>query len=150
MRRFAIASIAILLAMNTAKAVDDWEGSVKIEAGYKSGGGVPFDVALDVVYDRPGSAGLAWGTLRYGRSAERIYAHPICVGVFNQGQEVVVSGTVVKHFGGSAKWMTWEFEVGKKLIRVFPTSSENEARAYCEKPSGGYSGVFDYGYVIVR
>lgn len=149
MRRYAIASAAILIAMAPAGAIDDWDGSIKIEAGYKSAG-VPFEVAVDLMYARPGADGLAWGTLRYGRPAERIYAHPICVGVFSQGQEISVSGRIVRIFGGTASWMTWEFDVAKKRIRVFPSSSEAEARAYCDKPSGSYPGLFEYGYLVVR
>ncbi|HEX8167778.1 MAG TPA: hypothetical protein VF601_18570 [Beijerinckiaceae bacterium] len=122
---------------------------MKAEGGYTAGS-VSFDVALDAVYDRPGAQGYAWGTMRYGRSAERIYAHARCVGIFDQGKQASVAGPTVKYLGGASPWIVFEFDLQNQRIRVFGAASENEALAYCDKPSGSYPGAFDFGYIAVR
>lgn len=71
MRRAIIASIAILSAMGTAGAVDDWDGVVKVQSAYgnQTGTNTPqINIAVDVVYDKTGQRGNAWGTLSYGTS----------------------------------------------------------------------------------
>jgi hypothetical protein len=151
MFRLPISVLALGLTMASADALTlDWTGSVKAEGGYKSGGGVSFGVALDVVYERPGAAGQAWGTMRYGRDAERIYAHAGCVGTFNNGEQAVVAGPTVKYIGGASPWIIFEFDLPQQRIRVFGAPSEQDGRAFCDKASGQFPGALEFGYVVLR
>jgi hypothetical protein len=149
---YVISALGFLVLL-TAGAVNaapvDFTGSVKAEAGYKAPPtSIAVEIAVDVVYDE---AGIAWGTMRYGREAERIYANASCVGKFSNGEQVAVSGKIAKVIQpeGPGDWVTFEFDVKNQKCRVHFHKSEKEALENCKKPTV-HPADFVYGYVIVK
>ena len=90
MRTLGTAVIVILALSAGAAGANDWTRVVKAQAAYdnKSPNQPQLNLTVDVVYDKPGRTGKAWGTMSYMRPAEgavptaRIYAHALCVGYF--------------------------------------------------------------------
>ena len=153
--------MAIALAVGVARA-DDWAGAVKVLASYDNPDPTlaEVNVTVDVVYDTPGSKGLAWGTMSYQRRAQagvpqlELYYHALCVGRWNSGNNYSVAGVLVKAVGTgpATNYMTFEFDVGGKKWRTFGSAgaTEADARATCDKQSGLFPGTFNHGYVIAK
>lgn len=159
MRKFIIASAVVLFTMGTAGATDDWNGVVKAQAAYDTPGQPQLNVTVDVVYDKPGRTSKAWGTLSYlhpalasaGAPKLRIYAHALCVGTFNSGNQASVAGKIVQALGAAAPdYIVFEFDVLNKKIRAITKTTEAAARASCAVQTGVFPGVFNHGYVIVN
>jgi hypothetical protein len=159
MRRFIIATAAVLFTIGTAGATDDWNGVLKAQAAYDTANQPQLNITVDVVYDKPGRASRAWGTLSYMHPAQaissapklRIYAHPLCVGVFNSGNNASVAGQIVQALGAATPdYIVFEFDVLNKRIRTVTKTTEAAARAMCVQQSGIFPGVFNHGYVIVN
>jgi len=115
------------------------------------------NITVDVLYGKTGQRGEAWGTLSYMHRGTamnpqaRIYAHAICVGRFNAGNQYTVSGTVAQAFFVPApKFLTFEFDIANKKLRAITPATLGDARALCAQQTGLYPGIFNHGYVVAK
>jgi hypothetical protein len=159
MRKIMIASTAILSFCGVASA-GDWSGTVKVLAAYdytQDSTAPELNITADVVYDRYGPQGAAWGTISYQRRAqgiyvqESIYANALCVGKFNGGNNYSIAASVVKVVGNpTPKYITFEFDVANKLWTDVQTNTEADARDTCKKQSSTTHSAFNHGYVLAE
>lgn len=160
MRSSVLAVAALFFTMGTANAVDDWNGVVNIKATYTISP-TYFSYDLDVVYDKLGWLGKAWGKISLSRNDSAVqgakinyYAHPICVNSFSSGNRYTVVGRVSKVVGGTpaqnTPFVTIEIDVLNKKIRSAGLNTLAEARASCNTQSGSFPAAFYQGYVIAQ
>jgi hypothetical protein len=153
---------AVLLstvASASASSTGDWPGVVKVQASYNDPTYTParlgIELMIDVVYDKPGRAGKAWGTLSimtvkdtaHSIAPATRYYHAICVGKFS-GDKWSVAAEEVKSVGTAfPHYVTFEFNTNGSGWRSWGTTSTlAAAKATCDKQSGVYPAVFDHGY----
>ncbi len=156
MRSLVIAAVALALTTGAAGA-NDFTRVVKAEAAYinKTVGHPHLNLTVDVVYDKPGRTGKAWGTMSYLRPAKgaiptsRIYANATCVGYFNSGNNISVVGEIARSAGAAASgWLVYEFDVLNQELRAITKPTLADARAACAAQSGTFQNTFNHGFFV--
>jgi hypothetical protein len=157
---FAAAAL-LLLTAGTASADGDFFGSVKLDATYNYPNFPDYNnmnISADVLYDKSGSHGKAWGTFSYFRPGDAnlapytVYANVTCVGK-PPGNKFTIAGPIVKQSGtlyAPGSYIVFEFDVGGAQVHGYPVANLAAAKAACDTPLGVYSGVFLQGYFVAQ